>query len=163
MHPESTSCYVPPKHSSAQSYWNPQVGLRKTGLIYNFCPAGNLLFPPLVQMQWVANILSTRLSTCTVPWEVSLIYSVIKAQFSRGVLLSKANKTVSESFFMMNINMNWKCSCKVWIEFSWIKGEKQIVASCLVTSQSSFLFQGNQLGLLTYFNGGGAGGVIYKN
>lgn len=56
---------------------------------------------------------------------------------------------------MVNINMNWKSSCKVWIEFSWITRKRQIVFSCLVTSQSPFLCKGNQLGLLTHVNGSG--------
>lgn len=141
-----------PEHS-AQSSQNPQPGLSSTGLIYNCCPAGALWFPPLVQMRRAANILPTRLSLRTAPWDVAAMYSVTKARFSRGFLLFEANKTVTESFFVVSINMNWKWSCKVWIESSWIKGEKQIVASCLVTSQSSFLFKRNQLGLLTYFNG----------
>lgn len=67
----------------------------------------------------------------------------------------KGSKTASESLFLVNTNMNWKSSCKVWIEFSWIARKRQIVFSCLVTSQSPFLFTGNQLGLLTHVNGSG--------
>lgn len=45
----------------------------------------------------------------TVLWELSMMYLVIKGQFSGVcvcVLLFKANKTVSETLLMMNINMN---------------------------------------------------------
>lgn len=155
MRPESISCYVHLQALICSERPKASARIEQNWAYLQFLSSRR---PVISSAGTNAMIANTRLSTHTAPQKVSVIYSVIKAQFSRRFLLSKANKTVSESFFMMNINMNWKCSCKVWMEFSWIKGKRPIVASCLVTSQRSFLFKGNQLGLLTYLNGGAGGG-----